>query len=146
MLQGRNPIGQQLRFVDDGDDAAANSNPWFEVVGVVRELGMGTPMRKGRAAGLYLPATPDRFDQVYMMVHVRGEPMTLGPQLREIAAAVDSTLRLSEFQRVDEVNQGILWVVGLWLRVAILMTADRPAALARRDLRGAVVHRGATHA
>jgi putative ABC transport system permease protein len=123
VLQGRNPIGQQLRFVDDGDDAAANSNPWFEVVGVVRELGMGTPMRKGRAAGLYLPATADRFDLVYMMVHVRGEPMTLGPQLREIAAAVDPTLRLSEFQRVDQVNQGVLWVVGLWLRVAILMTA-----------------------
>ena len=123
VLQGRNPIGQQLRFVDDGDDAAANSNPWFEVVGVVRELGMGTPMRKGRAAGLYLPATADRFDQVYMMVHVRGEPMLLGPQLREIAAAVDSTLRLSELQRVDEVNEGILWVVGLWLRVAIMMTA-----------------------
>jgi putative ABC transport system permease protein len=123
VLQGRNPIGQQLRFVDDGDAAAANANPWLEVVGVVKELGMGTPMRKGRAAGLYLPATPDRFDRVYMMVHVRGEPTLLGPRLREIAAAVDSTLRLSEFQRVDAVNEGVLWVVGLWLRIAVLMTA-----------------------
>jgi len=124
VLQGRNPIGQQVRFVEDGDDAAAKgSNPWFEVVGVVKELGMGAPTRKGRAAGLYLPATPDRFDRVYMMVHVRGDPMTLGPQLREIAAAVDPTLRLSELQRVDEVTKGVLWVVGLWLRVTILMTA-----------------------
>ena len=108
----------------NGNDAAArDANPWFEVVGVVKELGMGTPMRKGRAAGLYLPATPDRFDQVYMMAHVRGDPMTLGPALREIATAVNPMLRLSEFQRVDEVNEGILWVVGLWLRVTILMTA-----------------------
>ena len=84
---------------------------------------MGAPTRKGRAAGFYLPATPDRFDQVYMMVHVRGDPMTLGPQLREIAAAVDPTLRLSELQRVDEVTNDILWVVGLWLRVTIVMTA-----------------------
>ena len=124
VLQGRNPIGQQVRFVRDADDAAAKgSNPWFEIVGVVKELGMGAPTRKGRAAGFYLPATPDRFDQVYMMVHVRGDPMTLGPQLREIAAAVDPTLRLSELQRVDEVTNDILWVVGLWLRVTIVMTA-----------------------
>ena len=124
VLQGRNPIGQQVRFVANGNDAAArDANPWFEVVGVVKELGMGTPMRKGRAAGLYLPATPDRFDEVYMMAHVRGDPMTLGPALREIATAVNPMLRLSEFQRVDEVNEGILWVVGLWLRVTILMTA-----------------------
>jgi putative ABC transport system permease protein len=54
---------------------------------------------------------------------VRGEPTLLGPRLREIAAAVDSTLRLSEFQRVDAVNEGVLWVVGLWLRIAVLMTA-----------------------
>ena len=124
VLQGRNPIGQQVRFVQDGDDAAARgSNPWFEVVGVVKELGMGAPTRKGRAAGFYVPATPDRFDRVYMMVHVRGDPMLLGPQLREIAAAVDPTLRLSELQRVDEVTDDILWVVGLWLRVTIMMTA-----------------------
>ena len=84
---------------------------------------MGAPTRKGRAAGFYLPATPDRFDRVYMMVHVRGDPMTLGPQLREIAAAVDPTLRLSELQRVDEVTNDILWVVRLWLRVTIMMTA-----------------------
>ena len=124
VLEGRNPIGQQVRFVQDGGDVAAKgSNPWYEVVGVVKELGMGAPTRKRRAAGFYLPATPDRFDRVYMMVHVRGDPMTFGPQLREIAAAVDPTLRLSELQGVDEVTKGILWVVGLWLRVTIMMTA-----------------------
>ena len=124
VLDGRNAIGQRVRFAADGDDAAArSSDPWFEVVGVVRELGMGAPTEKGRAAGFYLPATPDRLDRVYMMVHGRGDPMLLGPQLREIAAAVDPTLRLSEFQRMNEVTDDILWVVGLWLRVTILMTA-----------------------
>ena len=47
VLQGRNPIGQRVRFVGDGDGAAAkNSEPWFEVVGVVKELGMGAPTEK----------------------------------------------------------------------------------------------------
>ena len=45
------------------------------------------------------------------------------PAGREIAAAVDPTLRLSDFQRVDEVLNGPLWVIGLWLRVSMVMTA-----------------------
>jgi putative ABC transport system permease protein len=123
VLQGRNPIGQQVRFLDDRDAAAVNANPWFEIVGVVNELGMGSPMRKGRAAGFYFPATADRFDDLYMLVHVRGEPMTLSPQVREIAAAVDPTLRLSQFQRLNEVTKGVEWLIGLWLRASIAMTA-----------------------
>ena len=123
VLDGRNPLGQQLRFVQKGDAAANVPNSWFEVVGVVKELGIGTPMREGRAAGLYVPISPERFDRVYLMLHARGEPTTLGPQLREIAAAVDPTLRLSELQRVDQVTDDVLWVVWLWLRVTVLMTA-----------------------
>jgi predicted permease len=123
VLQGRNPIGQQVRFLDDGDNAPANSNPWFEIVGVVKDLGMGSPFRKNRAAGFYMPATPELFSDVYMMVHARGEPMTLSPEIRETASAVDPTLRLSQFQRLDEVTKGVEWVVGLWLRASIAMTA-----------------------
>ena len=104
--------------------AAANANPWFEIVGVVKDLGIGRTERErtARRASTCRPPA-ERFSQVYMLVHARGDPMALGPQLREIAAAVDPTLRLSEFQRVDEVSEGGLWVVGLWLRVTIVMTA-----------------------
>ena len=124
VLQGRNPIGQQLRFAQDPKDTAGKPpNPWIEIVGVVKELGMGSPLAKERGAGLYLPATPDRFDQVYMMVHGRGDPMTLAPQVRAIAAAVDPTLRLGEWQRLDQVLEDILWFVRLWMRITILMTA-----------------------
>jgi predicted permease len=123
VLQGRNPIGQQVRFLDDDDAAAASTNPWFEIVGVVKDLGVGTPFRRNRAAGFYTPVTPERFSQVYMLVHTRGEPTAFGPHVREIAAAVDPTLRLSDFQRVDEVLSGPLWVIGLWLRVSMVMTA-----------------------
>ena len=124
VLQGRNPIGRQVRFVPRGNDAAARgSNPWLEVVGVVKELGMGAPTRQGRAAGFYVPSSPERFDTVYMMAHVRRDPMALGSKVREIAAAVSPTLRLSELQRLNEVTNGILWVVGLWIRVSIVMTA-----------------------
>jgi predicted permease len=124
VLQGRNPIGQQVRFKQDPNDPAVKRpNPWIEIVGVVKELGMGSPTEKERTAGLYLPATPDRFNQVYMMVHGRGDPMALVPQVRAIAAAVDPALRLAEWQRVDQVLEGLLWFITLWMRVTFLMTA-----------------------
>jgi hypothetical protein len=122
VLQGRNPIGQQVRFMDDGNEASANTNPWYEIVGVVKNLDLGSPTRKDRAAGFYLPAPAERFSQLYMLVHARGEPTALGPEVREIAAAVDPTLRLSNFQRADEVLNDSLWVFGLWLRVSMVMT------------------------
>jgi predicted lysophospholipase L1 biosynthesis ABC-type transport system permease subunit len=112
-----------VRFLDDNDKTTPNTNPWFEIVGVVKDLGIGSPFRRNRAAGFYTPATPEQFSQVYMLVHARGEPMALSPQLRDIAAAVDPTLRLSDFQRVDQVLNGPLWFIGLWLRVSVVMTA-----------------------
>lgn len=124
VLEGRNAIGQQVRFAENGSGARATAHPWYEVVGVVKELGIGTPTRRRRAAGMYLPATPDLFDEVYMMIHVRsGDPMSFASSLRKLAAAVDPALRLEEFQRANEVNSGILWVLGLWLRISLVMSA-----------------------
>jgi len=91
---------------------------------VVRELGVGAPTQPGRAAGLYLPATPDLFDQIQMIVHVRGgDPMTLTPQVRDAATAVDPSLRLVGVQRVSEANNDLLWVMTLWLRITVVLSS-----------------------
>jgi predicted permease len=121
VLQGRHPIGQLVRFGKAGDPAKA-ANPWMEIVGVVKELGVGTPTRKGRAAGLYLPARPERLDRVYMMVHLRGDPLAFAPELREITTAIDPALRLSEVQRVDQVTDVLAWLLRLFLRITLVMT------------------------
>ncbi len=122
VLQGRNALGQQVRFVDDVPfEAAEGPGSWYEVVGVVEELGMGAPWKRGRAAGLYLPATPDRLETLHMMVHVRGDPMALVPRVREVAAAVDATLGLTDFQRADDILK--VWGSALWLVVASLFAA-----------------------
>jgi predicted permease len=133
VLQGRNAVGQQVRFRYPGPPAHPWSpgNPsdpdgkpgdWYEVIGVVRELGVGAPTQKGRAAGFYIPATPDQFDQIHMMVHVRGgDPMTLAPQVREAAAAVDPALRLVNLKRVNEANNDVVWVMTLWMRITAVM-------------------------
>ena len=124
VLQGRNPVGQQVRFPQDPADSSVKPpNPWIEIVGVVKDLGMGSPLDKQRGAGLYLPATPDRFDQVYMIVHGRGDPMTLAPDVREIAASVDPALRLGEWQPLGQVLEEHVWFFTLWMQITILMTA-----------------------
>ena len=93
------------------------------MIGVVRELGVGAPTTAGRAAGFYIPGTPDLFDQIHMMVHVRGgDPMTLAPQVRDAATAVDPSLRLVAVQRVNEANNDVLWVMGLWLRITVVLS------------------------
>ena len=134
ILQGRNAVGQQVRFRYPGPssqrwapgnpDDPAGPGDWYEVIGVVRELGVGAPTQAGRAAGFYIPATPDLFDQIHMMVHVRGgDPMTLAPQVRDAATAVDPSLRLVGVQRANEANNDVLWVMGLWLRITVVLSA-----------------------
>ena len=133
ILQGRNAVGQQVRFRYPGPssrrwgpgnpDDPAGPGDWYEVIGVVRELGVGAPTQPGRAAGFYIPGTPDLFDQIHMMVHVRGgDPMTLAPQVRDAAMAVDPSLRLVDVQRVNEANNDVLWVMGLWLRITVVLS------------------------
>jgi putative ABC transport system permease protein len=133
ILQGRNAVGQQVRFRYPGPSARrwAPRNPddpagpgdWYEVIGVVRELGVGAPTQAGRAAGFYLPATPDLFDKIHMMVHVRaGDPMTIAPVVRDVAMTVDPALRLVNVQRANEANNDILWVMGLWLRITVVLS------------------------
>ena len=57
-----------------------------------------------------------------IVVHVRGDPMSLTPRLRTIVTEVDPAVRLSELQRVDQVTSGVLWILWLWLRITLLLT------------------------
>ena len=126
VLSGRSAIGRRVRFARstrqtaDADDEA---RPWYEIVGVVKELGMGGVTQAGRAAGFYLPSAPENVAPLQMLVHVRGEPTAYAARVRAIAAGVDPTLRLSEIRRLDRVAYDILWVIGLWLRSTVLLTA-----------------------
>ena len=122
VLHGRNPIGQQVRFVRPGNPAGPTE--WYSVVGLVGKLDVGVPYRKGPFAGFYLPGTPDRFDDVHMMIRVRGgDPMTVAPQVRQIAAAVDPSLRLVQIQRLNELNDGMLFVIRLWMSITVVMSS-----------------------
>ncbi|HEY0037901.1 MAG TPA: ABC transporter permease [Longimicrobium sp.] len=125
-LQGRSPIGRQVRFVGGkpGDETGGTpAQPWYEIVGMVKELGMGHAVQSERIGGMYLPAVPGSAGPANMIVHAEGDPLSLAPRVREIAAAVDPTLRIVEVQRLDQVTDSLLWVLAMWLRITFGLTA-----------------------
>jgi hypothetical protein len=124
VLLGRNAIGRRVRFAAEQPAGALpdDARPWYVIVGVVKELGLDAPMR-GRVAGFYLPEAPGNASQLDLVVHVNGDPLSLVPRLRTIATAVDPALRLSEIQRLDQVMDGPLWFLGLWVRIMAVVTA-----------------------
>ncbi|HKN68896.1 MAG TPA: ABC transporter permease [Gemmatimonadaceae bacterium] len=126
VLRGRNAVGVRFRFkAKQGPPPlpGEGERPWFQIVGVVKELGMGSPTDKQRASGLYLPNAPQKLDRVWMMVHVKGDPLSIVPRIRTIAGAVEPTMRLSEIQRVSDVSDVLLWIIGLWMKVTVVLTA-----------------------
>ena len=80
-MGGESPLGRRVRFL--ADDPAAPPQPWFEIVGIVRDVGM-TPTDLGEAPYVYFPATPGAGLTV-MGVRVAGDPAPLALRVRAIA-------------------------------------------------------------
>ena len=105
VLGGNNPIGRRLRYVSltqqNGND------PWYQVVGVVRDFGIDPedrdPRRDSRRARVYHPLVPGGSYPVRMAVHTTGDPLLFASRLRSIARDVEPTLQISEIARFDQV-------------------------------------------
>jgi putative ABC transport system permease protein len=126
VLLGRDPIGQRLRInlgTTPITGPQVDSLPHYEIVGLVKELGMVGAAESDRGLGLYLPAGAGSDFQPHMLIHTRGDPMAFVPRARAIAAALDPALRLSELQRLDRVADDLVWLFGMWLRATLVLTA-----------------------
>ncbi|HEX2166034.1 MAG TPA: ABC transporter permease [Longimicrobiales bacterium] len=127
---GGNPIGVRLRYAGRDD---AEPGPWYEVVGVVGNLGL-TPTARGEADYMFFPVSAA--DARFVAVHVTGDAMSFAPQLRTIAAQVDPGLRMYDVLSLREVIrrydlpalQIVLIGVGVVL-LAILLSAASLYAL-----------------
>jgi predicted permease len=124
LMGGRNPIGQRVRFVaQQTSDSTAVQQPWYEIVGLVRDLGMGSAAQSQRPAGLYLPAAPGTHGALTMIVHAPGDALALAPRVRELATAIDPEMRIETVTRLDHVVTPLLWFLGVWMRVVFGLTA-----------------------
>jgi putative ABC transport system permease protein len=124
VMPGRNPVGHHVRF-NSGQtpDSSAAQQPWYEIVGLVKDLGMGSAAQSQRPAGVYLPAAPGSQGALNMIVHGRGDPLALAPRVRELATAVDPALRIEQMTRLDQVVNPLLWFLRLWTRIILGLTA-----------------------
>ena len=105
VLGGKNPLGRRVRYRDSDywngrSPTPLEERPWYEIVGVVPDLGMGRP------GGIYHPAAPEQVFPLQLAIHVRGEPEALVPRLRALATDVDPRLRLYEPQALAEADFG----------------------------------------
>jgi predicted permease len=124
VIPGRNPIGQHVRISSGGvADSNAAQRPLYEIVGLVKDLGMSHVVQRQRPAGVYLPLVPGSMGSLSMIVHVRGNPSAIGPRVRELATGVDPALRVEQLTRLDQMVTPLLWFLGLWLRIIIGLTA-----------------------
>jgi hypothetical protein len=58
-----------------------------------------------------------------MAVHVAGDATAFAPRLRAMAAAADPTLRLTDFKRLDQLNESDELAVAFFLRVTAVVSA-----------------------
>ena len=123
VMFGRNPIGHRVRLVSSTQlDSTIVQLPWYEIIGVVEDLGMSAIAMPQRWPGVYLPFVPGSQGSAEMIVHTRGDPMSLAPRIRELATTVDASLQVAKVTRLDQVAAPTLWLQGVWTRIIAGLT------------------------
>jgi predicted permease len=120
VLGGQNPIGRRVRFREAGviGDANVESEPWREIVGVVRDLGMGVEPDAG-VSGLYTPLQFGARRGYAVAARVAGDPMVLAPAVRQLARDVDPNLRIGRLQPLSDVTESEVQSSVFWFRMTI---------------------------
>jgi predicted permease len=95
---GASPIGRRVRYAAADP---AKPEPWFEIVGMVQDVGM-TPTDRGEAADVYRAVSSPTVSPLVMGVRMAGDPESLAPRLRILAASLDPGLRLDEVRTLEE--------------------------------------------
>ncbi|MFB3854647.1 MAG: ABC transporter permease [Vicinamibacterales bacterium] len=98
-LEGGSPLGVRVRNVAREGEPPG---PWYEIVGVSRNLNM-EPTDRGEADFIYRPASPATARPLMVAVRVNGNPGALGPVVSAIARRVDPGLRIYRILPMDEV-------------------------------------------
>lgn len=98
----RNPVGQRIRITHSEENGVPADDGWYEIVGMVRDVGWQMPEPSEQAA-MYHPALLQPGTNVSVAVQVR-DPMGFAPRLRVLANAVDPEMQLTDVQRLTDVG------------------------------------------
>jgi predicted lysophospholipase L1 biosynthesis ABC-type transport system permease subunit len=114
VLGGRNAVGRRLKYL--GSSSGGQTPPqqqWIEIVGVVRDLGMGAdPQASAKlGAGVYLPLNLHAVSSVRIASLVAGDMTAAMNTLRATAAKADAALRIGDVQTLAAVTANGVRVV-----------------------------------
>lgn len=90
------PLGARLRY------SGAAAEPWWEIVGVVRDLGLDPDDSGHERAYVFHAASPGTLAPVVVNVRARGSSGTLAARLPFLAANVDARLIVHESRPLEE--------------------------------------------
>ena len=121
VLDGRNPVGKRVRYRAWNTEVG----PWYEIVGVVGQLGMHVLNPEGDA-GLYHPMAPGAIHPVRLAIHVGDDPESFTPRLRTLVSEVDPLAGVATPMALDKAFEGDWYIMaavtgGLVLLVGILL-------------------------
>ncbi len=120
VLGGHPAVGRRIRHIrlEEWNDAPPQTGeqPWMEIIGVVRDMGMGVPPDP-RVAGYYLPASFSHNADLHLALRVAGDPTRLSGAVRAAAAATDRELRVADLQPLSGVADAELRFIEFWFRV-----------------------------
>ena len=107
------------------DPTRVGGPTWFEIVGVVRDLGLDPDDEGHELPYVFHAAAAGTVSSPVMSVRVRGNPAALAARLPLMAAAVDARLLVQEAQPLDQwVRQrdmGLIVSVGTQVAVTVLV-------------------------
>ena len=93
LLGGANAVGRQVHYVEAGRRASGGTTTQFEIVGVVTNLGTNTIAPELIDPVIYHSLRSST--RATALIRMRGnEPMPFSSRLRDLASALDPTLRL----------------------------------------------------
>jgi predicted permease len=119
VLGGRNAVGRHLRFVaNESARVPTTDGPWYEIVGVVRDLGAASGFGP---QGVYVPLRRDA-PRVQLILHARGDPFELMPALRATAMAVDPSLEIHDVISLDQVVRSDLEFYDFWITLVVAVS------------------------
>ena len=117
------PIGARLRYSDRS--ATSATEPWFEIVGVVRDVGLDPDDSGDEQPYVFHAASAGTVSPLVMSVRVRGNPAPLAARLPVIAADVDARLFVRDAQPLDvwvrQRDDGLTMQAGALAAVTLLV-------------------------
>ncbi|HEX6322542.1 MAG TPA: ABC transporter permease [Vicinamibacterales bacterium] len=118
---GASPVGRRLRYTQDG--------PWYDIVGVIKDLGIAPSDEDPKRARIHHPTEPGRTHPVQMAILTSADPQLFASRLRAIATAVDPQLRLTEVMPLDQAPAAsiqfldmLFWTIGTLMSIVLLVS------------------------